>query len=110
MQTTPRNSSFVDFEHARAANLAKVGFAQESLRRIDEQASTGTEIVADLKVINTCQSPMAEGLLRMVAKSVGLTVDVRIDSPCWRRNSSGLSAPLSTFKYASRRDDIPALW
>jgi hypothetical protein len=78
MQTTPRNSSFVDFEHAGTANLAKVGFAHEGLR-----------------------------LLRMVAKSVGLTFDVRIDSPCWRRNSTGLSAPSSTFKYAS---DIPALW
>jgi hypothetical protein len=94
MQTTPRNS-FLDFENA-VANLAKADYAQQALRRIDERASAGTEI-ADLKVTNTCQSPMAEGLLRMIAQSVGLTVDVRIiqNSPCWR---------------ASRRVDIPALW
>jgi hypothetical protein len=97
MQTNPRNSSFVDSEHARAANLTKLGFAQEGLRRIDERASEGTEIVDHMKVTNTCRSPIAEGLLRMVAKSVGLTVDVRIiqNSPCWR---------------ARRRVDIPALW
>jgi hypothetical protein len=84
--------------------------APQGLRRIDEPASERTETIAHLKVINPSRSPMAKGFLRMVAKSVGLTVDVRIDSPCWRRNSSGLSAPLPTFRDASQLVDIPALW
>lgn len=96
MLTAPRNS-YIDFDHTGAANLAKLGLAPQGLRRMDEQASKGTEAVAHMKVTNTCRSPMAEGLLRMIAKSVGLTVGVRIvqNSPCWRAN---------------RRVDIPALW
>jgi hypothetical protein len=99
MLTAPRNS-YIDFYHTGAANLAKLaklGLAPQGLRRMDEQASKGTEAVAHMKVTNTCRSPMAEGLLRMIVKSVGLTVDVRIvqNSPCWRAN---------------RRVDIPALW
>jgi hypothetical protein len=95
MLTTPRNS-FVDFEHAGTASLPKLGLATQGLRRIDEPAPVRMEI-ADLKITNTCHSPMAEGLLRMIAQSVGLSVDVRIihNSPCWR---------------ASRQGDIPALW
>jgi|HubBroStandDraft_6_1064221.scaffolds.fasta_scaffold120125_3 hypothetical protein len=96
MQITPRNS-FVDFGHARGANLMKVDFAKQALPRIHERASEGPKIVDHRKVTNTCRSPMAEGLLRMIAKSVGLTVEVRIiqNAPCWR---------------ASRLVDIPALW
>jgi hypothetical protein len=96
MLTTPRNS-FGDFEHAGAANLAKLGLATQGIRRTDEQVSERTETIAYLKVINPSRSPMAEGFLRLVAKSAGLTVDVRIiqNAPCWR---------------ASRRVDIPALW
>jgi hypothetical protein len=50
MQTNPRNS-YVDFGNAGAVNLVKVGLAQHGLRRMDEQASEGTEIVAHMKVI-----------------------------------------------------------
>jgi hypothetical protein len=87
---------YVDFDHAGDANLANLGFAQQGLSGIDEQFSEGTEIVARMRIINTCPNPMAEGFLRMIAKSVGLTVDVRLiqNLPCWR---------------ASQRVHIPAL-
>jgi hypothetical protein len=47
MQTTPRNSH-VDFGNAGAANLVKAEFAQQGLRRMGEQASEGTGIVAHM--------------------------------------------------------------
>jgi hypothetical protein len=100
----------MDSYHAGAANLAKLGLAPQGLRRIDEPASEETEIVVHLEVMNTYRSPMAGRFLKIVAKSVGLTLDVRTDSPCWRRNSSGWSAAGPTFRDASQLVDVPALW
>jgi len=50
MQTTTKNS-YLDSGNVGAANLVKVGFAQRGFRRMDEQASEGTGIVAHMKVI-----------------------------------------------------------
>jgi hypothetical protein len=50
MLINPRNT-YVGIDDAGAANLARVGLAQQGLCRIDEQAAEGTEIVAHMKVI-----------------------------------------------------------
>jgi hypothetical protein len=109
MLTTPRNS-FVDLDHASAVNLAKLGLMAQGLRRIDELASEEMETIARLRVTSTCRSPMAEALLRIVAKSVGVTVDECIKSRCWGHNSSGWSDPSPKFMDAIQPVDVPALW
>jgi hypothetical protein len=73
MQTTSRNS-YVDFGNAGAANLVKVGFAQQGLHRMDEQPSEGTGIVAHMKVIAPLTSTGPSVRARVVNDSASVLI------------------------------------
>jgi hypothetical protein len=73
MPTTPRNS-YADFGDAGAANLAKVGFAQQGLCRWDKQASDGTASVAHMKVIAPLTSTGPSVRARVVNSSASVII------------------------------------
>jgi hypothetical protein len=73
MQTTPRNS-YLDFSYACAANLVKVGLASQGFRRMDEQPSEGTGIVAHMKVIAPLTSTGPSVCARVVHDSASVII------------------------------------
>jgi hypothetical protein len=73
METSPRNSN-VDFGNAGAVNFLKVGLVQDGVRRMDEQASEGTEIVAHMKVIAPLTSTGPSVRARVVNDSASVLI------------------------------------
>jgi hypothetical protein len=73
MQTSPRNL-YVDFGNAGTVNFVKAGLAQHRLRRMDEQASEGTEIVAHMKVIAPLTSTGPSVRARVVNDSASVLI------------------------------------
>jgi hypothetical protein len=73
MQTTPRNSR-VDCGDAGAAKLLRLCFAQKGFRRLDQQASDKTEIVAHMKVIAPLTSTGPAVCARVVKDSASVLV------------------------------------
>jgi hypothetical protein len=73
MPTTPKNS-FVDFGDAGAADVMKVGLAQQGFLRMDEQPSEETGIVAHMKVIVPMTSTGPSVLARVVGDSASTLI------------------------------------
>jgi hypothetical protein len=73
MHTTPRNS-YLDFGKAGTTNLVKVTFAQQVFRRMDEQTSERTGIVAHMKIIVPLTSTGPSVLARVVNDSASLLI------------------------------------
>jgi hypothetical protein len=73
MQTTPKNS-YLDSGYGGAANLLKVGIAQQGFYRMSEQACEGTGIVVHMKVIAPLTSTEPAVRARVMSDSASVLI------------------------------------